>query len=81
MTTVTSGKSIYTTGATSGARTAYPSLAPVFTPGFSGVRVAQSVAFCLYVLCMFCVCFVDRCLYFCHFPFDHYVVCSLIYGF
>ena len=44
---------INTTGATSGAVTAYPSGAPEFTPSFSGVRVTRS--FVLYV------CFVDRC--------------------
>ena len=43
-------------------------------PVFSGVRVARS--FVLYV------CFVDRCLSFFTFSFDHCVVCSsLIYGF
>ena len=36
-----------TTGVTSGARTAYPSEAPEFTPGFSGVRVARSLVFCV----------------------------------
>ena len=41
---------------------------------FSGVRVARSLV--LYV------CFVDRCLSFCTFSFDHCVVCSSsIYGF
>jgi hypothetical protein len=55
MSTVTSGKSIYTTGATSGARTAYPYLCS--PPVLVGVRVAQ-----FFVLC---VCFVDRCLSFC----------------
>jgi hypothetical protein len=61
-------------GATSGAGTAYPSGAPEFTPGFSGVRVTRSLV--LYV------CFVDRCLSFCAFSFGHCVVCSSsIYGF
>ena len=41
---------------------------------FSGIRVTRSIV--LYV------CFVDRCLSFCTFSFDHCVVClSLIYGF
>ena len=62
-----------TTGATSGAGTAYPSGAPEFTPVFSGVRVTRSLV--LYV------CFVDRCLSFCSFSFGHGVVCSSIYGF
>jgi hypothetical protein len=62
------------TGANSAAGTAYPSGAPEFTPGFSGVRVTRSLV--LYV------CFVDRCLSFCSFSFGHYVVCSSsIYGF
>ena len=62
------------TGANSAAGTAYPSGAPEFTPGFSGVRVTRSLV--LYV------CFVDRCLSFCTFSFGHYVVCSSsIYGF
>jgi hypothetical protein len=39
-----------------GAGTAYPSGAPEFTPGFTGVRVTRSLV--LYV------CFVDRCLSF-----------------
>jgi hypothetical protein len=57
--------------ANSCAGTAYPSGAPKFTPGFSGVRVTRSLA--LYV------CFVDRCLVF---SFGNYVVCpSSIYGF
>jgi hypothetical protein len=42
-------------------------------PVFSGVRGTQSLALC--------VCFVDRCLYFCTFSFDHCVVySSSIYG-
>ena len=41
------------TGATSGAGTAYPSGAPEFTPGFSGIHVTRSLV--LYV------CFLDRC--------------------
>ena len=63
-----------TTGATRGAGTAYPTAAPEFTPGFSGGRVTRPLV--LYV------CFVDRCLSFCPFSFDHCVVCpSSIYGF
>ena len=56
--------SIYTTGATSWARTACPSGASVLV----GVRVTRSL--------VLCVCFVDRCLFFCPFSFDHCVVCS-----
>jgi hypothetical protein len=41
-------------GATSGTGTAYPSGAPEFTPGISGVRVTRSLV--LYI------CFADRCL-------------------
>ena len=41
---------------------------------FSGLRVTRSI--------VLCVCFVDRCLSFCTFPFGHCVVCSSsIYGF
>jgi hypothetical protein len=50
--------------------TAYPSGAPEFTPIFSGICVNRYLV--LYV------CFVDRCLSFCPFPFGHCVVCSLI---
>ena len=47
---------------------------PSSYPVFSGVRVALSLV--LYV------CFVDHCLSFCIFSFDHCVVsCSSIYGF
>ena len=43
-------------------------------PVFSGVHVTRSL--------VLCVCFVDRCLSFCSFSFDHCVVCaSSIYGF
>jgi len=43
-------------------------------PGFNGVRVTRSL--------VLCVCFEDRCLFFCTFSFDHCVFCSsLIYGF
>jgi hypothetical protein len=42
-------------------------------PVFSGVRVTRSL--------VLCVCFIDHCLSFCTFSFDHCVVCSsLIYG-
>ena len=41
------------------------------SPVFNGVRVTRSLV--LYV------CFVDRCLSFCTFSFDHCVVCSSIY--
>ena len=52
----------------------YPSGAPDFTPGFSGVCVTRSL--------VLCICFVDHCLSFCTFSFGHCVVCSsLIYGF
>jgi len=51
----------------SGAGTAYPSGAPEFTSGFSGVRVTRSL--------VLCVCSVDRCLYLCPFSFGHCVVC------
>ena len=33
-------------GSTCGAGTAYPTRAPEFTPGFSGIRVARSLVFC-----------------------------------
>ena len=55
-------------------RNCYPSGAHEFTPVFSGVRLTRS--FVLYV------CFVDRCLSFGTFSFDHCVVCSSsMYGF
>ena len=42
-------------------------------PAFSGLRDTRSL--------VVCVCVVDRCLYFCPFPFRHCVVCSSsIYG-
>ena len=45
-----------------------------FTHGFNEVLVIWSL--------VLCVCFVDRCLFFGTFSFDHYVVCpSSIYGF
>jgi hypothetical protein len=62
-----------TTGATSAAVTAYTSGAPEFTPVFSGIRVNRYLV--LYV------CFFDRYLSLCPFPFGHCVVCSLIYWF
>ena len=46
---------------------------PSSHPVFSQVRVTLHIA-------LF-VCFVDRCLSFCGFYFDHCVVCSSIYGF
>jgi len=65
---------INTTDATSGALTANPAGAPEFTPVFSRVRITQSL--------VWCVCFIDSCLSFCTFSFDHCVVCSSsIYGF
>ena len=60
-------------GVSSGAGTSYPSEHLSSPPVFSGVRVIRSLV--LYV------CFVDRCLSFCTFSFDHCVVCSSIYGF
>jgi hypothetical protein len=42
---------INTTGVTNGTGTAYPSGAPEFIPGFSGVRVTQSLVLCT---CIFC---------------------------
>jgi hypothetical protein len=63
-----------TTGATSGAGTAFPSGIPEFTTVFFGVCVTQSL--------VLCACFVDRCLSFCTFSFGHCVVCSSsMYGF
>ena len=41
-----------TAGATSGAGTVYPSGAPDFTPGFSGVRVVRSLVLWI-VVCPF----------------------------
>ena len=38
---------MFVAGVTSGAGTANPSEAPEFNPGFSGVRVSQSVVFCV----------------------------------
>jgi len=59
-----------TTGAISGAGTAYTSETSEFTPSFSGVRASR---------CFLCV---DRCLFFSLYSFGHSVVCpSSIYGF
>ena len=44
---ITSSWMTYTTGATCGPRTAYPSVAHEFTPGLSVVRVAQSFVYCV----------------------------------
>jgi hypothetical protein len=55
--------------ATSGAGTAYPFTFPEHLsshPVFSGVRATRSL--------FSCICFVDRCLSFCTFSFDHCVV-------
>ena len=68
-------REIYTTGVTGGAETAYPSGAPEFTRSFQWGSCYSIFSF----VCMF---FVDRCLSFCTFSFDHCVVCSSsIYGF
>jgi hypothetical protein len=52
---------------TSWVGTAYPSGAPEFTPGFSGVRATRSLV--LYV------CFVDRYLSICPFSFQWLLCC------
>jgi hypothetical protein len=60
-------------GATCGAETASPSRAPGFTLGFSGVRVAQSLAFNVVLIIVYP---------FVHFFFGHCIVCSSsIHGF
>jgi hypothetical protein len=65
---------IPTTGASSGAGTAYPSGTLEFIPVFSWTLVTRFL--------VLCVCFVDRCLSFCPFSFGCCVVCSSsIYGF
>jgi hypothetical protein len=65
---------IPTTGASSGAGTAYPSGTLEFIPVFSWTLVTRFL--------VLCVCFVDRCLSFCPFSFGYCVVCSSsIYGF
>ena len=48
-----------TTGATSGAETAYPSGTHEFTPSLSGVNVIQSLVFCV----VFCRSLLYQCLY------------------
>jgi hypothetical protein len=49
-------------------------LHPVFSGGFSGVRLTRSL--------VLCACFINRCLSFCNFSFGHFVVySSSIYGF
>jgi hypothetical protein len=49
-------------------------LHPVFSGGFSGVRLTRSL--------VLCACFITRCLSFCNFSFGHFVVySSSIYGF
>ena len=55
-----------TTGAYRGTGTAYPSGAHEFTTGFSGVRVARSLPFCIV--------FFRSC---CRFSFDHCIVWSV----
>jgi len=50
----------------------FSSTHPSSLPVLSGVRITRSL--------ILCVGFVDRCLSFCTFSFDHFVVCSSIYG-
>ena len=57
-----------TMGTTSGTVTAYPSNAHEFTRGFSRVRAARSL--------VFCIVYVDHCLSFCSFSFGRCAVCS-----
>ena len=52
-------------------RNCYPSGAPAFNPGFSGVRVIRYL--------VLCVCFVDRCLSFS--PFLFWPLCSVLLRF
>jgi len=62
------------TGATSGAgRTVDPSRAPEFTPGCSGVRVAQSFVFCVWCCRLFFVLLL--------FSIGHCIARPSIYGF
>ena len=61
-----------TTGATSGAGTAYLPEHMISLPVFSGVCVARSLVFCV----VFC-----RSLSFCPFSFGYCMVCPSIYGF
>ena len=56
---------------TSGAWTAYPSGAPKFTPGFSGVCVTLTLVLYVY--------FVDRCSSFCPVSIGHCVVCTSLF--
>ena len=60
------------TGATSGTGLVNPSGAPESIPYFSGVRVTRSL-----VLCVLCVCFVDRCLYLLYF-FFRFIMLSVL---
>ena len=83
------------TGATSGAGTVYPSGAPEFIPGFSGVRVARSLDFCVlfdrsivflltvFYWLLYCLSFFDlRILITPLVSFGHCIVCpSVIYVF
>jgi hypothetical protein len=57
-----------TTGATSGAGTAYPSGAPKFTPSFSAVHVTPSL--------VLCVCFV---VVVCPFSLGHCIACPCVF--
>ena len=66
--------SYYTTDATGGAGTAYPSGAPEFTPCFYWGSC--------YAIFSYMSMFVDRCLFLnTFFSFSHCIVCSSIYGF
>ena len=64
---------INTTGATSGAGTAYPCGTHKFTPGFQWGSCYLIFSF----MCIFCRCRLS----FCTFSFGHCVVCSSFYGF
>ena len=64
---------INTKGVTSEAGTETLPVHPNLPPVFSGVRVTRSL--------VLCVCFIDRCLSFSPFSFDHCVVCPSFYGF
>ena len=63
-----------TTAATTGAGTVYPARAHEFISGFCGVRVVQSIFFCV-VFCrsLFCL--------FCTFSLDYRIICHSYYGF
>ena len=66
--------SLNSTGATSRAGIALSLPEHMSSPALiSGVRVTRSLVLCL--------CFLDRCLSFFTFSFNHCVICSLIYGF